>query len=76
MSKLLRTVIAIGPILILAGCLTRPPAINLFESGDYIMTKPPAVVAGVETKSMGIWLSKDAVTRLQQAGALAGKIEE
>jgi hypothetical protein len=40
------------------------------------MTKPPAVVAGVETKSMGIWLSKDAVTRLQQAGALAGKIEE
>jgi len=40
------------------------------------MTKPPAVVAGVETKSMGIWLSKDAVTRLQQAGALVGKIEE
>lgn len=76
MSKTARTVTALGIATILAGCLTSRPAINLFESGDYIMTQPPAIVAGVTTKQPGIWLSKDAVTRLQQAGALAGKIEE
>lgn len=75
MSKTARTGILLGLLAILAGCSTGPK-INLFESGDYIMTQPPTIVAGVTTKQPGIWLSKDAVTRLQQAGALAGKIEE
>lgn len=37
-------------------------------------TKDVAIVAGVQTKSPGIWSSKDAVTRLQELGELAGKI--
>lgn len=64
---------ALGLTTILAGCSTTP-RINLFESSDYIMTKPQEVVAGVQTRSYGIWLSKDAVTRLQHADVLSGKI--
>lgn len=65
----------LGAMAMLAGCST-PPTVNLFEGGDYIMTAPPSVVAGVETKSPGVWLSKDAVTRLQNADVLAGKLSD
>ncbi len=64
----------LGLIMTLAGCLTAP-RINLFEDSDYIMTQPPAAVNGVETRQPGIWLSKDAVARLQERGALAGQIK-
>lgn len=64
---------ALGLTTILAGCSTAP-RINLFEDSDYIMTQPPAAVNGVETRQPGIWLSKDAITRLQERGVLAGQI--
>jgi hypothetical protein len=72
-KKLSAIATTLGIAAILAGCSS--PRVNLFEGSDYLMTKPPAVVAGVETKSPGIWLSKDAVTRLQNADVLSGKIE-
>ena len=74
MNGIAKIATTIGLLAMLAGCST-PPTVNLFEGGDYVMTVPPAVVAGVETKSPGVWLSKDAVARLQKADVLAGKIE-
>ena len=69
--SVLRLVSALGLLAILAGCST-PVKVNLFETSDYIMTQPPAVVNGTETRKPGIWLSKDAVKLLQEKGALAG----
>ena len=58
----------------LAGCST-VTKINLFEPNDYIMTTPPALVDGKETKQPGVWLSKDAVMRLQNANVIAGQVK-
>lgn len=75
MSKTRLTVMLLGLVLILAGCSTHREKINLFETSDYVMTQPGSVVAGLTTKTPGIWLSKDAVTRLQESGELAGKLK-
>ena len=63
----------------LAGCST-PPTINMFEAvdaqgGDFIFTRPPDAVAGRATVMNGVWLSQDAVTRLQKHDVLYGKIK-
>ena len=77
MSRPKEIAMMLGLILILAGCSTpSPERINLFDRSDYIFTQPGAVVAGVETKTPGIWLSKAAVTRLQENDCLAGKVPE
>ena len=74
MKKIILIATMLGIAATLAACSTRQ-RINLFEGGDYIMTAPPALVDGVETRAVGIWLSKDAVTRLQESGEIAGKIK-
>ena len=56
----------VGVIATLAACSTPAPSrVNLFAQSDYIMTVPGDTVAGVTTKTNGIWLSRPAIERLQ-----------
>ena len=71
-KKLLRgfvaSAIVAGTMLTLAACSTvNSSRVNLFEASDYLMTKPGQVITAPK---QGIWLSRDAVDRLQKEGCL------
>jgi hypothetical protein len=44
--------------------------VNLFADSDYRMTVAGDVVAGMVTRTNGIWFSKPAIDRLLDAGVL------
>ena len=58
----------VGVIMTLAACSTPNPKsrVNLFADSDYKMTVPGDVVAGMTTRTNGIWLSRPAIERLQR----------
>jgi hypothetical protein len=59
------------PVLFLTGCKTAPKSrVNLFADSDYRMTVAGDVVAGMVTRTNGIWFSKPAIDRLLDAGML------
>ena len=68
----LRSVIAAGVMATLAACSTPSPKsrVNLFADADYKMTVPGDLVAGMTTKTNGIWLSRPAIERLQSVRIL------
>jgi hypothetical protein len=67
LQSYLRSGIVVGVMLILAACSTPSPKnrVNLFADSDYKMTVPGDVVAGMTTRTNGIWLSRPAIERLQ-----------
>jgi len=76
MSRTLKSAMMIWTVATCLGCSTPRLAVNLFDRQDFILTKPPDVVAGVTTTERGVWLSNEAIGILQNRGALAGAIKE
>ena len=59
----------LGAVVMLAGCSTTRPEssrVNLFSEQDYRMTEPGDVVAGMTTRTNGVWFSRPAIERLQK----------
>ena len=67
-NRFLLTVIGLGTVATLAACSTPGrDKVNLFEASDYLMTKPGETIT---VPKQGVWLSRDAVNKLQAAGCL------